>query len=84
MGRRRGEIQILTCILSLSLKGVRATHLMYKANLSYSTLHRYLSAALKNGLIRKVCDSDGSTVYYITEKGKLVLTKLKEVEPFLV
>ena len=49
---------------------------MYKANLSYSTLRRYLSAALKNGLIRKVCNNDGSTVYFITEKGKLVLEKL--------
>jgi predicted transcriptional regulator len=80
MGRRRGEVQILTNILTLSLKGVKATHLMYKANLSYSTLRKYLSAALKNGLIRKVCNNDGSTVYFITEKGKLVLEKLRDVE----
>jgi predicted transcriptional regulator len=80
MGRRRGEVQILTDILTLSLKGVKATHLMYKANLSYSTLRKYLSAALKNGLIRKVCNNDGSTVYFITEKGKLVLEKLRDVE----
>jgi len=80
MGRRRGEVQILTCILTLSLNGVKATHLMYKANLSYSTLRRYLSAALKNGLIRKVCNNDGSTVYFITERGKLVLEKLRDVE----
>jgi predicted transcriptional regulator len=80
MGRRRGEVQILTNILTLSLKGVKATHLMYKANLSYSTLRKYLSAALKNGLLRKVCNNDGSTVYFITEKGKLVLEKLRDVE----
>lgn len=56
------------------------THLMYKANLSYSTLHRYLDVALKRDLIRKVCSDDGSVVYYTTEKGKLLLEKLKEVK----
>ncbi|MEM2971640.1 MAG: winged helix-turn-helix domain-containing protein [Candidatus Bathyarchaeia archaeon] len=81
MGRhRRGEVQILMDILTLSLKGVKATHLMYKANLSYSTLRRYLSAALKQNLIEKVCSDDGSVVYYITDKGKLLLERLKEVK----
>jgi len=80
MGRhRRGEVQILTDILTLSLKGVKATHLMYKANLSYSTLRKYLSAAQRQGLVRKVCNDDGSVVYFITEKGKLLLEKLRDV-----
>lgn len=80
MGRhRRGEVQILTDILTLSLKGAKATHLMYKANLSYSTLRKYLSSALKQGLIERVFVDDGSTLYRITEKGKFLLDKLKEV-----
>jgi len=78
--RRRGEIQILTDILTLSLKGAKMTHQMYKANLSYSTLNRYLNVALKRDLIRKVCNDDGSIVYCITEKGKLLLEKLKDVK----
>ena len=81
MGRhRRGEVQILTDILTLSLKGVKATHLMYKANLSYSTLRKYLSVSLKQNLISKVCNDDGSVVYCITEKGRLLLDRLKEVK----
>jgi len=84
MGRhRRSEIQILTDILTLSLKGVKTTHLMYKANLSYSTLRRYLSTALKQNLIRKICNDDGSVEYCITEKGKLLLERLKEVKHVL-
>ena len=78
--RRRGEVRILIDILSLSLKGIKATHLMYKANLSYSTLRRYLSVSLKQDLIGKVCNNDGSVTYCITEKGKLLLDRLKEVE----
>ncbi len=77
--RRRGEVQILSSILSLCLKGAKTTHLMYKANLSYSTLRRYLSAALKRGLVKKVSYDDGSVVYCITEKGRLLLDRLKEV-----
>ncbi len=80
MGRhRRGEVQILTDILTLALRGVKATHLMYKANLSYSTLQKYLSIAQKQGLIGKICNNDGSVVYRITEKGKFLLSQLKEV-----
>ena len=82
MGRRE-KIQILTDILTLSLEGVKTTHLMYKANLSYSTLRKYLSIALKQGLIKKVYSSDGSVRYFVTDKGKLLLKRLKEVEHIL-
>jgi predicted transcriptional regulator len=66
-------------ILGVSLKGVRFTRLMYKANLSYSTLQKYLSSMSQRGLIVKVCNYDGSVVYRATEKGKHALDMLKEV-----
>jgi predicted transcriptional regulator len=84
MGRsRRGEVQILIDILGISLRGAKVTHLLYKANLSYSTLQKYLAAMSKQGLIVKVCNDDGSVVYCATEKGKLVLERLKEVTSVL-
>ena len=83
MGRRRGEVQILMDILNTSLNGVKVTHLMYRANLSYSTLRKYLFAALDKGLISNVRNSDGSVVYRTTEKGRLLLGKLKEVKSAL-
>jgi len=83
MGRRRGEVQILMDILNISLNGVKATHLMYRANLSYSTLRKYLFTALDKGLISNVRNSDGSVVYRTTEKGRLLLDKLKEVKSAL-
>lgn len=70
-------------ILTLCMKGVKITHLMYKANLSYSTLQRYLDIALKKELIRKVCNDDGSVIYCITEKGKLLLEKFRDVRHVL-
>jgi predicted transcriptional regulator len=80
MARRRGEVQILIQILTLSLNGSKVTRLMYKANLSYATLRKYLVATLKQGLLCKVLNIDGTTVYFTTEKGKLLLSKLKEVK----
>jgi len=83
MGRRRGEVQILIDILGISLRGVKVTHLMYKANLSYSTLRKYLSKMSKRGLIVKAYNNDGSMVYRATEKGKRVLDRLQEVKYIL-
>jgi predicted transcriptional regulator len=83
MGRRRGEVQILTDILSTCLNGVKVTRLMYQANLSYSTLRKYLFTALDKGLISNARDSNGFVVYRTTEKGKQLLNKLKEVKSAL-
>jgi predicted transcriptional regulator len=80
MGRRRGEVEIFIDILGTSLKGVKITRLMYRSNLSYSTLRKYLLAMSKQGLISRVCGDDGSVFYCATEKGKLVLDRLKEVK----
>jgi predicted transcriptional regulator len=83
MGRRRGEVQIIMDILDISLKGVKLTHIMYKANLSYSSLRKYLLAALNQGLICKTNDGDGSVVYRATEKGKSLLKELRCVKDYL-
>jgi predicted transcriptional regulator len=56
---------------------------MYKANLSYSTLRKYLSTALRQGLVERECNDDGSVLYCITEKGRLLLERLKEVNYIL-
>ena len=77
MGRRRSEAEILIDVLGIALKDVKVTHLMYGANLSYSTLRRYLSAALDKGLVSKVHNSDGSVFYRTTEKGKALMDKLR-------
>jgi predicted transcriptional regulator len=80
---RRSDVQILTDVLSVALVDVGVTHLMYKANLSYSTLRRYLSAAQDKGLINKVNNGDGTMVYRTTEKGRIILEKLKDVKTLL-
>jgi predicted transcriptional regulator len=43
----RGKIQIMGDILALATSGVKKTHIMYRANLSYEQLYLYLRAYLK-------------------------------------
>jgi predicted transcriptional regulator len=83
VGRRRGEVQITMDVLAVCLNGVRVTHLMYRANLSYSTLRKYLSAMSKQGLIGRTIDSNGSRVYHATEKGRALLAELRNVKNYL-
>ncbi|MEM2562274.1 MAG: winged helix-turn-helix domain-containing protein [Candidatus Bathyarchaeia archaeon] len=78
--RRRGEIQILMDILSLCLRDAKVTQIMYRANLSYSTMRRYLNVALKQGLIVRVRNDDGGFSYRISDKGKVLLDTLREVK----
>jgi len=67
-------------ILSLCLKDVKVTQIMYRANLSYSTLRRYLNVALKQGLVVKVKSDNGGFFYRISDKGKVLLDTLRDVK----
>jgi predicted transcriptional regulator len=81
--RRRGELDIFADVLGAALKDVKFTHLMYRVNLSYSTIRKYLFAALDKGLICRVNNGDGSVVYCTTESGRLLLEKLEDVKIIL-
>jgi len=56
-------------VLSLSTSGIKKTHIMYKANLSYEQILYYLNQLLSKGLIAQDL-SDGALVYRTTEKGR--------------
>jgi predicted transcriptional regulator len=51
MGNKRHEMEILMNILRITMREAKGTHIMYRANLSYSSLRRYLSKALNMGNI---------------------------------
>ena len=65
----RGKIEIMADILSLSTVGIKKTHIMYRANLSYEQILYYLNELLSKELIAQHI-SDGTTVYRTTEKGR--------------
>ena len=42
----RGKIEIMADVLTLSTVGIKKTHIMYKANLSYEQILYYLNELL--------------------------------------
>ena len=65
----RGKIEIMADVLALSTSGIKKTHIMYRANLSYEQILYYLKQLLGKGLIAQDV-SDGALVYRTTEKGR--------------
>ena len=60
----------------------RPTHIMYRANLSWTRLKKYLDFLMSQGLLRETLD-DGATIFAITPKGKDVLGYFKRIESVL-
>ncbi|HEV8404420.1 MAG TPA: winged helix-turn-helix domain-containing protein [Nitrososphaera sp.] len=76
----RGKIQIMGDVLALATSGIKKTHIMYKANLSYEQVHLYLSELMGKQLISQDALQDG-VVYRTTDKGReflLCYTRLVE------
>jgi len=65
----RGKIEIMADVLSLSTAGIKKTHIMYSANLSYEQILHYLNQLLGKGLIAQAV-ADSALVYRTTEKGR--------------
>lgn len=65
----RGKIEIMADILTLSTVGIKKTHIMYRANLSYEQILYYLGELLGRNLLEQ--DTlDGTLIYRTTEKGR--------------
>jgi len=76
----RGKIQIMGDVLALATSGIKKTHIMYKANLSYEQVLLYLSELVGRRLLSQDATRDG-IVYRITDKGReflLCYTRLVE------
>src|SRR5918997_5091161 len=77
----RGKIQIMGDVLALGTSGIRKTHIMYKANLSYEQVHLYLGELIEKRLIEQDVSPDG-VIYRTTEKGReflLYYTRVMEL-----
>lgn len=62
----RNNLDIVRDILSVASVKTRKTKIMYKANLSYYQVQKYLHSLLEKDLL----DHDGNSFYLITKKGR--------------
>jgi predicted transcriptional regulator len=80
---RRSQMEIYIDILKAVVDGKRRpTHIMYRANLSWTRLKKYLDFLMGQALLEETLD-DGATIFSITPKGKDVLGYFKGIESVL-
>ena len=73
MGRYRSRLEIIADVLDVVRGGAKKTRIMYKANLSYQLLTRYLEDVMNMGLVR----TEDEGLYELTEKGFGFLQEFK-------
>ena len=69
-------------VLALGTSGIKKTHIMYRANLSYEQVHLYLGELIGKRLIVQDVSPDG-VVYRTTEKGREFLLHYTRVVELL-
>ncbi len=74
---RRGKFEIIGEILSLTTEPSTKTSVVYRANLNFNIINRYLDLLLRNGLVGV---TEGSSKYKITEKGLEFLDAYRNLE----
>ena len=79
----RGKIQIMGDVLALATSGIKKTHIMYRANLSYEQVHLYLGELIGKRLISQDVSSPDGVVYRTTEKGREFLLYYTRLVEFL-
>ena len=79
----RGKIQIMGDVLALATSGIKKTHIMYRANLSYEQMHLYLGELIGKRLITQDVSPKDGVVYRTTEKGREFLLYYTHLVEFL-
>ena len=80
---RRSKMEIYIDILRVISDGNhKPTHIMYRANLSWERLKRYLKFLGSQGLLKNVERTQGSN-YELTEKGRELLKYFRKIEGML-
>ena len=72
---RRDKITIMSDLLDIMQEPRRLTHILYKSNMSYVQLVKYLDDLMDRGLAEK--RRDPYRCYTITDNGKLFMKLVK-------
>ncbi len=75
--QRRGRMDIIATILQIAInEGVKKTHIMFRANLSYKQLQAYLDLLIEKDLLEV---SQEGSLYHTTSKGHAFHSKYMEL-----
>jgi predicted transcriptional regulator len=77
---KRNNLDICADILRVSRGGAKKTHLVYKANLNFNIVKKYISGLTESGLLEK-----NGERFYVTDEGKLFIDRYNKLSsPFHV
>ena len=71
---RRNNLDICADILQVAQPGARKTQIVYKANLNFMIVKKYLRNLIENGFIEKF-----DKLYYTTNKGVNFIESYEEI-----
>ena len=75
---RRGRFEIIGEILSLATDNVKKTSIVYRANLNFNLVNKYLNLLIQEGLISSTVGSTRN--FKTTEKGLEFLKAYKNMK----
>ncbi|MFH1102040.1 MAG: response regulator [Methanobacteriota archaeon] len=81
LSKRRDTLTIIANTLSASVNGISKTRLVYKTNLNFKSIKKYLVFLLTNSFL-SVHTDDGKEVYKTTEKGLRLLKQLRDIKEY--
>lgn len=73
---RRNAIKLVVDILEIAFNGATKTEIVYKANLNFKQVQRFLDFLIKKGLI--TVSPNKRKRYYTTEKGKEFIRRYRK------
>ncbi len=80
--KRRDKLVIMAEIVSIAKKGTSKTHIMFKANLSFSQLNQFLTLLSQTSLLEKSA-CDGRVIYRATQKGLDFMERQQQIMDLL-
>ena len=80
---RRSNIQVIADILAEAIKGASKTKLVYKANLNFKVMERYLRFLSDRNMIELLTNRGGRDKFITTQRGKEFLYHYSQVEDIL-
>ena len=75
--KRRDRLEVVNAILDIAIEGAVKTRIMYRTNVNFRQFEDYVDTLLGAGLV-EVLDGGDRRIYKTTEKGKVLLSRLRE------
>ena len=79
--KRRSDIEISADILKVALHGAKKSHIVYRANLNFEVVKKYLERLSESGLIN--FPSINNRIFKTTPKGREYINRYENLNTYM-